>query len=312
MSDSPSSTASVPRAGSITGEVVEYQAGGATLRGYLVQNESVSGPRPGVLVVHEWWGHNEYARRRARMLAELGYTALAVDMYGDGQQAAHPEDAMRFVAAVEEKAEVGEARFDAAMQLLQAHPNVDATRIAAIGYCFGGGIIMHMARRGRSLAGVAAFHGGIEAGREPLVPGAIKGKVAIFHGEADPFVPAEAVLAFRKEMADAGVDLRFYSYPGVKHSFTNPEATALGERFGLPLVYDADADQRSWEAAVAFLDEVLGSAARKPEQPRLNPSSAAIPSEDPRELANAVIARPANRRVEDQSGQQIILNSNGM
>ena len=169
-------------------EEVEYAAGGVTLKGYLAYDTSIKGKRPGVLVVHEWWGHNEYARKRARMLAKLGYTALAVDMYGSGKTADHPDDATRFMNEVLENMERGEARFNAALGILKRHSATDPERIAAIGYCFGGGVVLHMARSGADLRGVASFHGSLGSSHTPE-PGSVKAKVLVMHGADDRLIP---------------------------------------------------------------------------------------------------------------------------
>lgn len=240
----------------IRGEEVSYQAGGVTLKGYLAWNASQTGKRPGVLVVHEWWGHNEYTRERARQLAELGYTALAVDMYGDGKQAEHPADAQKFAGAVFSDLEGATARFRAAEELLKAHETSDG-RVAAIGYCFGGGVVLHMARFGLDLVAVASFHGSLGT-TTPAEPGKVKAKIFVANGEADPMTTKEQIATFKKEMKDANVDLRYVDYPGAKHAFTNPGATALGEKFGLPLAYDANADAASWQALQSLLAEAFG------------------------------------------------------
>ena len=230
----------------IKGEAIEYTDGKTTMKGYLAYDDSVKGQRPGVLVVHEWWGHNEYARKRANMLAELGYTALAVDMYGDGKQADHPDTAGKFAGEVMQNMESAKARFTAAMDVLKKHRTVDATKIAAIGYCFGGGVVLNMARLGVDLKGVVSFHGSLST-QIPAQPGAIKAKILVCHGADDPFIPQEQVDAFKAEMQKAGADFRFVAYPGATHSFTSPEADALGEKFGLPIKYNADADRESWQ-----------------------------------------------------------------
>ncbi|MDE0505942.1 MAG: dienelactone hydrolase family protein, partial [Candidatus Poribacteria bacterium] len=220
----------------------EYTVDGVVFKGFLAYDDQVEGKRPGVLVVHEWWGHNEYVRNRARMLAELGYTALAVDMYGDGKLADHPEDAGKFARAVTENIEVAKARFMAGMDLLKKHPTVDSEHIAAIGYCFGGGIVLHMARLGvDELDGVVSFHGSLST-QSPAKRGTVKTKILVCHGAIDPFIAPEQVGAFKKEMLDAEVDLKFISYPEATHSFTNPEA----DKRGGPLRYNAAADKQSW------------------------------------------------------------------
>ena len=242
-----------PPSSTIHGEVVTYQSGDVTMKGYLAYDKSKQGKRPGVLVVHEWWGHNEYTRRRARMLAKLGYTALAVDMYGDGKQAAHPGDAKKFMEEVTSNLPGGVKRFEAAKSLLEAHATTDAAKTAAIGYCFGGAVVLHMARIGLDLKAVASFHGNLSALTKPE-KGGIKAKVAVYHGAADPLVPPEQVAAFKEEMKSLGVSYDFVAYAGAKHAFTNPEATAKGKKFKFPaLEYNAAADAQSWTAAKAFL-----------------------------------------------------------
>ncbi|MFT5049289.1 MAG: dienelactone hydrolase [Chlamydiales bacterium] len=238
-------------------EEVTYDADGVECHGYLAYDPAVKGERPGVLVVHEWWGHNEYARRRARMLAELGYTALAVDMYGEGRQAAHPADAQKFMMEIMGNIEAAKSRFVAAQELLIAHSTTEDASTAAIGYCMGGAVVLQMARQGLDLDGVASFHGSLGTDA-PAGPGDIRARLLVLHGAADPFVSAEDMESFHREMVAAGADLRFIEYPGAKHAFTNPDATAMGVEFGLPLAYDADADEQSWVELEGFLEELYG------------------------------------------------------
>ena len=240
----------------ILGKAVDYSAQGAVMKGYLVYDESITGKRPGVLVVHEWWGLNDYARKRARMLAELGYTALAVDMYGDGKQAMHPDDAKAFSSELMKNFDVGKARFVAAMEFLKQQASVDPSRIAAIGYCMGGGVVLHMARQGVELKGVASFHGSLTAVK-PAQPGVIKAKILVLNGGADKFITPEQIEAFKQEMKAAGADFQFISYPGALHSFTNPEATELGKKFDMPVAYNAKADKESWDEMKNFLSTIF-------------------------------------------------------
>ena len=235
----------------VVGKEVTYQSGDTSLHGYLAVDKDITGNRPGILVVHEWCGHNEYARKRARMLAELGYTALAVDMYGDGRTADHPDDAGKFAGEVRKNMPVAEDRFRAAMELLQSQPGVEAKEIAAIGYCFGGGVVLEMARRGVDLKGVASFHGSLGTS-EPAQKGRVKARVLVFNGDDDPFVKPEHIEAFKKEMDAADVVYRFIGYPGAKHSFTNPDADTFGKKFGLPLEYNAEVDKQSWAELQKF------------------------------------------------------------
>jgi dienelactone hydrolase len=237
-------------------ETVTYTAQGQVMKGYLAYDENITGKRPGILVVHEWWGLNDYARTRARMLAELGYTALALDMYGNGKVATHPADAQKFSSELLQNFPVAKARFLAAMEFLQKQPFVDPIKIAAIGYCFGGGVVLNMARQGADLKGVVSFHGNLIAVK-PAEPGAINAKILVFTGDADKFVPPEQVAAFRQEMETAQADFRIVSYPGAMHSFTNPDADKYAKEFHLPLGYNAQADKNSWEEMKRFLTDIF-------------------------------------------------------
>jgi dienelactone hydrolase len=240
----------------VQGQEVTYGAGEPALKGYLAFDDSIAGKRPGVLVVHEWWGLDDYARKRARMLAELGFTALAVDMYGEGKTAAHPDDAGKFAGELRKNLPVAKARFLDALDFLRRQPTVEAEKIAAIGYCFGGGVVLQMARDGVDLKGVASFHGSLETAN-PATPGAVKAKVLVLNGAEDPFVTPEQIAAFKKEMTAAGVDYRFVNYPGAKHSFTNPEADEFGKKFNMPLAYDRGTDRKSWQAMQDFFGEIF-------------------------------------------------------
>jgi dienelactone hydrolase len=242
--------------GAIIGEPVIYKAGDFTMQGYLAYDDSITGKRPGILVVHEWWGHNEYARQRARMLAELGYTAFALDMYGDGKQAEHPDDAGKFAAEVRQNMPAATQRFLAAMHVLQQHPTVDPEHIAAIGYCFGGGVVLEMAREGLDLDAVVSFHGPL-ATTNPAVPGVVKARILVCNGADDKMVTPEQIEAFHREMNAAGVDYTFISYPGAKHSFTNPGADIYAEKFHIPVGYNAEADKKSWQDMEKFLKDTF-------------------------------------------------------
>jgi dienelactone hydrolase len=240
----------------IQGRTVEYNAQGVVMKGYLAYDENVQGKRPGVLVVPEWWGLNDYARRRARMLAELGYTALAVDMYGEGKVVATPDEAGKLSSEAMKNFDETKARFTAAVDFLKGQPTIDPSRIAAIGYCFGGGVVLNMARQGGDLKGVVSFHGSLTAVK-PGQSGSVKAKVLVLTGGADKFVPPEQVEAFTKEMKAAGADFRVISYPGAVHSFTNPDATELGKKFNMPIAYNAKADKESWSEMKGFLNKIF-------------------------------------------------------
>lgn len=244
--------------GTVVGEEITYQAGTTKLKGYLAYDKAKQGKRPGVIVVHEWWGHNAYARKRATMLATMGYVALALDMYGDGKQANHPKDAMAFATSVFKNMPEGENRFKAALDTLAKHPMTDAKKIAAIGYCFGGGIVLHVARKGFPLVAVASFHGMLGS-MHKANKGEIKAEILVLNGEKDPMVKPEAITAFKQEMTDAGAKFKFVNYPGVLHSFTNPDATENGKKFKMPLAYDKKADEQSWTEMKTMFTRVFGS-----------------------------------------------------
>ncbi|MFA6201694.1 MAG: dienelactone hydrolase family protein [Gallionella sp.] len=241
----------------VQGREVSYQENGVTLKGYVAYDDAVKGRRPAVLVVHEWWGHNDYVRHRADMLAKMGYTALAVDMYGDGKLANHPDDAGKFATALNSNMPLAKARFDAGIKLLGTQKTVDAAQMAAIGYCFGGGVVLNMARLGENLKGVASFHGGLNT-EIAVAPGTIRARILSFTGEDDVMITADKVAAFKAEMDAAKANYRVVTYPGVKHSFTNPDADELGKKFNLPLAYNADADKDSWQQTTVFLREIFG------------------------------------------------------
>jgi len=232
-------------------QALTYEGGGATLKGYLAVDEAAGGKRPGVLVVHEWWGQNDYVRGRARMLAELGYPALALDMFGDGRTAADPDEAGRLAGEVMQNWGRSSERFMAALDLLKQQDAVDPQHVAAVGYCFGGGVALQMARDGAPLDAVVSFHGSLATER-PARPGSVKGKLLVQHGGDDTLVGDQQLAAFREEMDKAGADYRVIVHDGAKHGFTNPEATENGNKFSLPLGYDAQADKASWDEMVKF------------------------------------------------------------
>ena len=239
----------------VKGIEVSYATDSTNLKGYIAYDENSKEKRPGILIVHEWWGHNDYVRERADMLANLGYTAIAVDMYGDGKQAAHPDDAGKFAMSVMTNLPEATARFNAAVDLLKKHESVDANKLGAIGYCFGGSVVLTMANSGADLDAVAAFHSGVAL---PVMPNEkLKARVLVCNGAEDPFIPAESITAFKAAMDTIGAKYEYISFPGVKHSYTSKEANANGEKFQLPLAYDADADQKSWASLQELFMEVF-------------------------------------------------------
>ena len=240
----------------VVGRDVEYRAGDKVMKGFLAIDDSVRGKRPGVLVVPEWWGVNDYVRKRARMLAEQGYVALVVDMYGDGKVAANPKEAGELAGGVNKNPPLALARFRAAEKFLARQPQFKKGQLGAFGYCFGGAVVLNMARAGEPLKAVASFHG-VLATDVSVKPGDIKAKIRVFHGEADPVVPPEQLSAFKTEMDNAKADYQVVAYPGVKHTFTNREADSYATQFNLPLKYDPAADADSWTQALALLKATL-------------------------------------------------------
>ena len=234
---------------------LSYEAGDMQLKGFLAFPASATDKRPGILVGHEWWGLNEHARTVARKLAELGYVALAIDMYGDGKSTEHPADAKTWMMQIMQNPDEGTKRFEAGRAALAADAHVDPTRLAAIGYCMGGALVLQAARRGDDFKAIGVFHGNY-ATQAPLQKDKFHGKIFIAHGAADSFSPPEAVAALKKELDDAGANYELVSYQGAKHGFTNPAATELGQKNGLDVAYDEQADHESW----AKLQEVLTQA----------------------------------------------------
>jgi dienelactone hydrolase len=249
-------------------EEFEYRQGDTPLQGFVAWDSAVTGKRPGVLIVHEWWGHNQHVRNQAIRLAKAGYFAFALDMYGKGKVATHPNDAKTFMAEASSDFKREQARFDAALAKLKARPEVDTSKIAAIGYCFGGGVVLDMVRVGEPFALVATFHGALSS-KQHAQPGN-KTRVLVLHGADDPMVTHEQVSALKKEFDEAHIRYEVVEYPGVKHAFTNPDA----DKAGVPgLSYDAKADEASWAVFLKALKEQTGGAAA--------PAKSALPKPTP-------------------------------
>lgn len=233
---------------------VDYQFDGVTLKGELYYDEALPGKLPGVLVVHEWWGLNDHARTRATELAKLGYAAFACDMYGDGKVAEHPMDAAKMSGDVRKNTAVWLGRAKAALDTMAKQDKVDATKMAAIGYCFGGSTALQLAYAGADLKAVATFHAALPAATAEQAK-AVKAKVLINHGADDKFISAESIDKFKAAMTGAKVDLNFVSYPGTVHSFTVPDA-AKHKIDGM--AYNEDADTKSWAAMKELFKQTLG------------------------------------------------------
>ena len=242
-----------PSLAEIKTETVEYKQGETTLKGFLAYDDSTQGKRPGVIVVHEWWGLNDYVKRRTTEVAKLGYVAFAPDMFGNGKTTNDPKEAGALAGAIRNDPKTGIARAQAAYDVVKSQSLVDASRIASIGYCFGGQVSLEMARAGMPLVGVVSFHGALQT-KNPAQAGKFKAKVLALHGADDPMVPVEEVLAFTEEMRNAKADWELVAYGNSVHGFTNPEA----DKRGIPgLAYNENADRRSWEAMKDFFEEVF-------------------------------------------------------
>lgn len=240
---------------SIKLEEVVYTLDSLTMNGFVAYDSASTKKRPVVLVVHEWWGINDYAKSRAKKLAELGYLAMAIDLYGNGKQADNPEMAGKLAGPFYQQPLMAKARFDAALAKVKLMDIADTNQIAAIGYCFGGAQVLNMARLGSPLKAVVSFHGnlvGVPADKMKL-----KANVLVCHGQDDKFVSSAEVAQFKKQMDSIGATYTFKSYPNATHAFTNPDATDMGKKFSIPIAYNAAADSTSWNDMKLFLGNVF-------------------------------------------------------
>lgn len=240
-----SATATTKTSAAPNVEPVTYTADTVTMNGFAAWDDSNPGKRPVVLVVHEWWGLNDYIKNRIQQLAKLGYFAFAVDLYGNGKLATDPQAAQTAATPFYQKPQMAKERFEAALAKVKQFPQADTTQIAAIGYCFGGSMVLNMAKLGEPLVGVVSFHGGLEGvqAKKDL----LKAKILVCHGKADTFVPTDQVVNFKKEMDAIGANYTFKEYDSATHAFTNPDATATGQKFNMPIKYNAAADSASWK-----------------------------------------------------------------
>ncbi len=234
-------------------EVVEYKHGDTVLEGYLAYDDSTKGKRPGVLIIHQWMGLGPYEKMRAEQLARLGYVAFAADMYGKGVRPKDRQEAAAQAGIYRADRQLMRARANAGLQELKRCELVDAKRIAAIGYCFGGGAVLELARSGADIAGVVSFHGNLDT-PDPSDAKNIKAKVLVLHGGDDPHVPQSQVIGFWDEMRNAGVDWQMVIYGGAVHAFTDPSA---GDDPSTGVAYNEKADKRSWEAMKSFFAEIF-------------------------------------------------------
>jgi dienelactone hydrolase len=237
---------SVKSSPSIKTSDVVYTSNGKQSNGFIAYDENLKGKLPIVVIIPEWWGVTDYVKSRAKQLAALGYFAIDADLFGDGKTAADPKEAMALTKPYYTNPDLTLPAVEAAIAKASTFPQADTTRIAAIGYCFGGFVVLNAAKLGAPLKATVSFHGGL-GGVQPK-KGLIQGDILVCQGGADQFVQEPEQMAFKKSMDSVGAHYTFVSYPGASHAFSNPGATALGEKFKLPIAYNAAADTASWKA----------------------------------------------------------------
>ena len=238
----------------VTTETIVYEDQGQSLQGYLAYDDAVKGRRPAILVVHEWWGLNDYVRKRVDQLADLGYVAFAPDMYGKGRVTEHPNEAGEWATQVSKNTEFWRRRALAGLAILKNQPQTDPSRIAAIGYCFGGSTVQQLAYSGADIRGVVSFHGALQM--PPQSTAAVKSRFLICQGGADPFIKPRQFQDYLAAMEKSGLDYQVIVYSGAKHAFTNPDADKKGMA---PLGYSPSADRRSWGNMRLFFDQIFAA-----------------------------------------------------
>jgi dienelactone hydrolase len=241
--------------GSIKAESVTYTDGVSTLIGYVAYDTSNTKKRPAILIAPEWWGVTDYTRNRAKQLAALGYIAFVIDYYGNGTVATNPTDAVALATPYYKDPVLSKRRFDAALTQVKKYVVTDQSKVAAVGYCFGGSMIFNAAKMGEDVKGIADIHGGLVG--VPPVKGVLKAKVLACHGADDQFIKATEVAEFKNQMDSVGADYKFIDYPGATHAFSNPEATAIGKKFNMPIAYNEAADKGSFQAMADFFDRIF-------------------------------------------------------
>jgi len=238
----------------ITTEDLTYSENDKTFKSFLAFDKNKSGKLPVVLIIPEWWGMNDYVKNRAKQLADLGYMAIAVDMYGEGKMVDNPDDAGKLAKPFYGNAELAKQSFEAALKQIKKNEKADTGKMAAIGYCFGGAMALNMARINEPLKGVISFHGNLMTGVKPVTN---KIPLLVLNGEDDTFVSKDEIASFKKQMDSAGVQYKFVNYPGAIHSFTNPDATAVGKKYKLKVAYNEAADKASWEEMITFFNKIF-------------------------------------------------------
>lgn len=239
---------------SIKEEKISYEIDRTNYDGYVYYNNEQKGKRPGILVVHEWWGLNDYSRRRAKQLAELGYISIAVDVFGNGQTADDPTSAQNLAMPFYKNPALAKKILDPAIDLLKTYPQTDETKIGAIGYCFGGFVVLNAAKLGADLKGAVSFHGGL-GGVKPE-KNLLNAKILVCHGAEDPMANPD-VEEFKEGMDNVEAEYTFKVYPDATHAFSNPNATAKGEKFNMPIKYNEAADKASWNDMKEFFKNIF-------------------------------------------------------
>lgn len=256
--ETPKQESTAPVADSVAAmkeETITFRSDSATLHAFVVYNDSVKGKRPAVLVIPEWWGLNDYPKKRARDLAKLGYVAMAVDLYGDGKVADNPDSAKAYAGPFYMHPDKAKARIDSAIAKIRTYDIVDPAKVGAIGYCFGGGMLINTVRLGDDLKGIVSFHGSLLG--TPARKDLLRTKMLVLHGNADKFVTPKDVAAFKKQMDSIGASYTFIGYDSATHAFTNPASTATGKKFNMPIAYNAKADSASWSAMRDFFTDLF-------------------------------------------------------
>lgn len=235
-------------------EIANFTVNGKKYLGFFYYDENIRDKRPGIIVVPEWWGFNDYVKTRAKQLAGLGYTALAIDMFGDGKLGTNPQEAQALASPYYQDVSLTKLHIDAAIDKIKSFPQTDTAKIAAIGYCFGGFVVLNAAKLGARLKGVVSFHGSL--GGPAPERNIIKAKLLICHGGADEFANPD-VEQTKKQLDSVNADYKFIIYPGAKHAFSNPAATENGKKFNMPIKYNAEADAASWKDMEEFFEELF-------------------------------------------------------
>jgi dienelactone hydrolase len=242
-----------PAEDNIKEERINYEIGGTKHDGFVYYKEDQKRKRPGILVVHEWWGLNDYSRRRAKQLAQLGYISMAVDMFGNSKTAEDPTGAQNLAMPFYQDPTLCKKLLEPAIDLLKTYPQTDSSKIGAIGYCFGGYVVLNAAKLGADLKGVVSFHGGLGGAKARQ---SMKAEILVCHGAEDPMTNPE-VEDFKNDMDEAGADYIFQAYPDAVHAFSNPNATAKGEKFNMPIRYNEAADKASWTHMKEFFEKIF-------------------------------------------------------